>query len=77
MEVRSKLSDRWPLNATPASLFFKERDPLVYGIDIPIRCREVCDMVLEPLGHQRLDERLFLRLLLRTGVRDVVRCERV
>ena len=34
-------------------------------------------MVLQPLGHQRLHERFLLRLLLRTGARDIVRRERV
>jgi hypothetical protein len=57
------------------ALALEECDPLVDRIDVAIRRCEVGDMMLEPIGHERLDEGLVLGLLLGRGVCDMMRRE--
>jgi hypothetical protein len=72
LEVWRKLSNGRSLDAALAPFLLEERNPLVHGVDIPIGSGEVRDMVLEPFGHKRFDERFFFGMLLRLRVRDVV-----
>lgn len=77
LEVWGEFGNGWADYPAAAALRLEEHDPLVHRIDVAIRCSEVCNMVLNPLRHQRFNERLVFRLLLRAGVLDVVSGEGV
>jgi hypothetical protein len=75
LEIRRELLNSGTSHSTVPSLLVEEGDPLLHRIDIAIRCGEVRDVVLEPFGHEHLDERLVLRLLSGLAMRKVVRGE--